>query len=93
MDPCGGEECDTVVTVGQGACQKGPPPLMEAVHLKDHLATNPSEYSYFDSHRMCAWAGPAHWKIRPLSKSMYHIFLYGYSGYAYIVVFTNELIN
>lgn len=69
MDPCGGEECDTVVTVGQGACQKGPPPLMEAVHLKDHLATNPSEYSYFDSHRMCAWAGPAHWKIRPLSKS------------------------
>ncbi|XP_063848247.1 condensin complex subunit 2-like [Scylla paramamosain] len=63
------EEGDTVVTVGQGGCQKMPPPLMEAVHLKDHLATIPSEYSYFDSHRMCAWAGPTHWKIRPLSKT------------------------
>ncbi|MPC43680.1 Condensin complex subunit 2 [Portunus trituberculatus] len=68
-DGMGGDEGDTVITVGQGGCQKMPPPLMEAIHLKDHLATIPSEYSYFDSHRMCAWAGPTHWKIRPLSKT------------------------
>lgn len=68
-DGMGDDEGDTVVTVGQGGCQKMPPPLMEAVHLKDHLAAEPSEYSYFDSHHMSAWAGPTHWKIRPLSKS------------------------
>lgn len=74
-----------MVTVGQEACQKGPSPPMEAVHLKDHLATNPSEYSYFDSHLISAWAGPAHWKIRPLSKSMYDImydiFLFDFALY------------
>ncbi|XP_066958009.1 condensin complex subunit 2 isoform X2 [Macrobrachium rosenbergii] len=60
-------ENGTVITVGQGGCHKIPP-LMEAVHLKDHLSDNPSEYSYFDQHRMMAWAGPQHWRLKPLSK-------------------------
>ncbi|XP_042893059.1 condensin complex subunit 2-like [Penaeus japonicus] len=62
------DENGTVMTIGQEGCQRAPPPLMEAVHLKEHLATNPSEYSYFDSRVMSAWAGPGHWRIKALSK-------------------------
>ncbi|XP_045608820.1 condensin complex subunit 2 [Procambarus clarkii] len=65
------DECPedgTVVTIGHEGYQKAPPPLMEAVHLKDHLALNPSEYSYFDNHLLSAWAGPGHWRMKPLSK-------------------------
>lgn len=58
------------MTIGQEGCQRAPPPLMEAVHLKEHLATNPSEYSYFDSRVMSAWAGPGHWRIKALSKGL-----------------------
>lgn len=67
----GDDECPedgTVVTIGQQGCQRAPPPLMEAVHVKDLLALNPSEYSYFDNHLLSAWAGPGHWRMRPLSK-------------------------
>lgn len=61
-------EDGTVITIGQQGCQRAAPPLMEAVHLKDHLSLNPSEYSYFDNKLLSAWAGPGHWRIRPLSK-------------------------
>ncbi|KAK4308688.1 hypothetical protein Pmani_019639 [Petrolisthes manimaculis] len=72
-DECygGGEEdCEdgTVMTIGQEGCQQAHPPLMEAVHLKEYLAKNHSEYSYFDTQLMSAWAGPSHWRMRPLSK-------------------------
>ena len=48
---------------------KMPAPQMEVVHLKEHLATAPLEYSYFDNKCMSAWAGPGHWKFKPLLKS------------------------
>lgn len=32
------------------------------------LASEPSDYSYFNSTLLRAWAGPSHWKIKPLSK-------------------------
>ncbi|CAL4118565.1 unnamed protein product [Meganyctiphanes norvegica] len=41
---------------------------MEAINLKDYLADTPLEYSYFDTNRLVAWAGPRHWKIKPMSK-------------------------
>ena len=28
------------------------------------LATEPGEYSYFDTNLMRMWAGPSHWKLR-----------------------------
>merc|ERR1711874_243279 len=62
------DENGTVVTVGHGAHERGPPPKMEAINLKDYLADTPLEYSYFDTNRLVAWAGPRHWKIKPLSK-------------------------
>ncbi|XP_042215327.1 condensin complex subunit 2-like [Homarus americanus] len=70
-DHFGGDECPedgTVMTIGQEGCQKMPQQVMEAVHLKDHLALNPSEYSYFDNRLLSAWAGPRHWRMQPLSK-------------------------
>nr|XP_022339917.1 condensin complex subunit 2-like [Crassostrea virginica] len=32
------------------------------------LASEPSDYSYFNKALLRAWAGPAHWRIEPLSK-------------------------
>jgi condensin complex subunit 2 len=32
--------------------------------LKNHLASVPTEYTYFDSGLLGAWAGPKHWKFR-----------------------------
>lgn len=74
-DCIGDDECPengTVVTIGQQGCQRAPPPQMEAVHVKDLLALNPSEYSYFDNQLLSAWAGPGHWRMRPLSKGYYY---------------------
>ena len=33
------------------------------------LTTAPLEYSYFDTGKLGAWAGPKHWKFKPISKS------------------------
>lgn len=38
--------------------------LLDVAHLREHLAAVPSEYSYFDSGRLGAWAGPHHWKFK-----------------------------
>ncbi len=35
-------------------------------NLKKNLNAIPSEYSYFDTGRLGAWAGPKHWKFKPL---------------------------
>ena len=43
-------------------------PTMETVHLKEHLATMPLEYSYFDARVISAWAGPSHWKVKPAAR-------------------------
>ena len=37
-------------------------------NLKQKLTAVPNEYSYFDNGRMGAWAGPKHWKFKPISK-------------------------
>lgn len=43
---------------------------MELVaNMKHRLATIPNEYSYFDDGRLGAWAGPRHWKFKPLIKA------------------------
>lgn len=47
-----------------------PNALMDVQNLRDHLASVPSEYSYFDTGRLGAWAGPKHWKFKPVSKSL-----------------------
>lgn len=62
------DENGTVITVGHGAHERGPPPKMEAVNLKDYLADTQLEYSYFDTNRLTAWGGPRHWKFKPNSK-------------------------
>lgn len=38
------------------------------VDLKQHLSTVPLEYSYFQQSMISMWAGPAHWKVKPLRK-------------------------
>ncbi|XP_034255760.1 condensin complex subunit 2 [Thrips palmi] len=38
------------------------------VDLKQHLSAVPLEYSYFQQSMMSLWAGPAHWKVKPLRK-------------------------
>lgn len=38
------------------------------VDLKEHLSNVPLEYSYFQQSTMSLWAGPAHWKVKPLRK-------------------------
>ena len=37
-------------------------------NLKQRLTSVPNEYSYFDTGRLGAWAGPKHWKFKPFSK-------------------------
>ena len=71
-----------MLTVGGGGCHTQaapshlrPPPLMETLHLKDHLANQPLEYSYFDHRVLSAWAGPGHWRLKPLSKGIKNSFL------------------
>merc|ERR1719427_2575532 len=34
------------------------------------LTTAPLEYSYFDHGKLGAWAGPKHWKFKPMSKGV-----------------------
>ena len=48
---------------------------MELVaNLKQRLTNIPNEYSYFDHGRLGAWAGPKHWKFKPMSKFAGNIF-------------------
>ena len=37
--------------------------------MKQRLTSVPNEYSYFDDGRLGAWAGPKHWKFKPVSRS------------------------
>lgn len=37
--------------------------------ISKFLAAVPSDYSYFTKQFISAWAGPAHWKVKPLSKT------------------------
>ena len=41
---------------------------MNVDNIRDHLLTAPSEYSYFDTGRFGGWAGPRHWKFKPLHR-------------------------
>merc|ERR1712045_892088 len=56
--------------VGQG----GPRPgftsslPMTTADMLSVLTTAPLEYSYFDHGKLGAWAGPKHWKFKPISK-------------------------
>jgi len=38
--------------------------IMDVKTLRDHLSAVPTEYSYFDTGRLGAWAGPKHWKFK-----------------------------
>lgn len=57
------------------------------------LASEPSDYSYFNKALLRAWAGPAHWRIGPLSKGTgsIHCLLYTATIGKYIL-FLNEKI-
>jgi len=41
---------------------------MTTADMLSVLTTAPLEYSYFDHGKLGAWAGPKHWKFKPLSK-------------------------
>ena len=44
--------------------------LMDVNKLRDHLAAVPNEYSYFDTGKLGAWAGPGHWKFKPVARKV-----------------------
>ncbi|CAM1296898.1 Uncharacterised protein g1679 [Pycnogonum litorale] len=49
--------------------QSAHPIRLESVDaLAQILSDQPSDYSYFDTHLLSAWAGPNHWKVKPFSK-------------------------
>ena len=63
---------------------------MEPVDLIAHISAQPLEYSYFDQNVLSAWAGPQHWKIKPVyqGKSIhYNIFKRNHS-WDYLVIFS-----
>uniref|UniRef100_A0A6A7FYS5 Condensin complex subunit 2 n=2 Tax=Hirondellea gigas TaxID=1518452 RepID=A0A6A7FYS5_9CRUS len=69
----GNNTCLTVGWEGQHANSTAnsvvvQPVTMETIHLKDHLASMPLEYSYFDARVISAWAGPGHWKLKPAAR-------------------------
>jgi len=41
---------------------------MTTADMLQALTTAPLEYSYFDQGKLGAWAGPKHWKFKPLSR-------------------------
>merc|ERR1712098_341838 len=41
---------------------------MTTADMLSVLTTAPLEYSYFDHGKLGAWAGPKHWKFKPMSK-------------------------
>ena len=42
---------------------------MTTADMLSVLTTAPLEYSYFDHGKLGAWAGPKHWKFKPMSKN------------------------
>ena len=38
------------------------------VELKDHLSSQPQEYSYFGATARTAWAGPLHWRFKQTAR-------------------------
>nr|CAD7455754.1 unnamed protein product [Timema tahoe] len=73
--PCGGaddyetdgEVDDTGIEIAV-TCRAQDKSSLAIVDLHKHLSIAPQEYSYFRGSMLSLWAGPAHWKIRPLSK-------------------------
>ena len=43
---------------------------MTTADMLSALTTAPLEYSYFDTGKLGAWAGPKHWKFKPISKTV-----------------------
>ena len=41
---------------------------MTTADMLSALTTAPLEYSYFDQGKLGAWAGPKHWKFKPMSR-------------------------
>ena len=42
---------------------------LSTADLVSVLTTAPLEYSYFDTGKLGAWAGPKHWKFKPITRS------------------------
>merc|ERR1719318_2209479 len=57
---------------GHGAAREAPGFTanlqMSTADMLSILTTAPLEYSYFDHGKLGAWAGPKHWKFKPMSK-------------------------
>ena len=67
---------------------------MELVaNLKQRLTNIPNEYSYFDHGRLGAWAGPRHWKFKPMSKfaGIYYL-MTQYNSYSFFTYFYHSSI-
>jgi len=43
---------------------------LSTADLVSVLTTAPLEYSYFDTGKLGAWAGPKHWKFKPITRSI-----------------------
>ena len=41
---------------------------MSTTDMLSALTTAPHEYSYFDHGKLGAWAGPKHWKFKPMAR-------------------------
>ncbi|KAG8230776.1 hypothetical protein J437_LFUL011339 [Ladona fulva] len=69
MDVDNGPDENTVGTVEVMGFERkqGGKPSWELTDLRNVLSLNPQEYSYFK--KGIGWAGPSHWKVKPLLKS------------------------
>ena len=76
---CGGPDYDDDISefseraVGQHAALGGGKGFtanlpMTTSDMLSVLTTTPLEYSYFDQGKLGAWAGPKHWKFKPMAK-------------------------
>ncbi len=64
-----GEEGEGTSGYGPGGKNHVTMALMDVKTLRDHLSSVPTEYSYFDTGRLGAWAGPKHWKFKPFHRA------------------------
>lgn len=65
--PAGGIDSDQEIIVEP---KKAKSVNLAISDMKTRLSVNPSEYSVFDEAFFKAWAGPAHWKVKPMRKPL-----------------------
>ncbi|KAK6639671.1 hypothetical protein RUM43_007944 [Polyplax serrata] len=66
--PAGGFDSDQEIVVEPEQQKKSI--SIGITDMKTRISVNPLEYSMFDQKIFKAWAGPAHWKVRPIRKPL-----------------------